>query len=278
MAEVMTSGFIYILKNKAFGANVLKIGLSTRTPDIRAREIYRGATGIPLPFDVAEAFSVANCKRAESLAHRRLRSYRLNLRREFFRVPLEVARSVAFESCEQVNREFSAGTPERISFPAVVSASVLVDQNDLQPDENDGLPVFYLNPRKLSKSPIRLASLTEEESDRANIVFHILQKLNPVEKTRWLEGFMRDVSPERELRIWEHIAIAYMSLQHADDASQAYRDEAFSLLLQRTWHSAEQVLSAVTLKHFSKSNAKRLLDAYALKPKPLRARFERGSV
>jgi hypothetical protein len=274
----MASGFVYVLQNKAFGANVLKIGLSTRAPDIRAREIYRGATGVPLPFDVAEAFSVADCKRAESLAHRRLRTYRLNLRREFFRVPLEVGTSVAFESCEQVNRELSAGTPARISFTAVVSAPVLVDQNDVQPDETDGRPVFYLDPRKISKSPVRVASLTEEESDRANNIFRILQKLNPVEQTRWLEGFMRDESPERELRIWEHIAIAYMSLQHADDATQAYRDEAFALLLQRTWHSAEQVLSTATLKHFSKSNAKRLLDAYALKPKPLLARFERGSV
>jgi hypothetical protein len=158
----MASGFVYVLQNKAFGANVLKIGLSTRAPDIRAREIYRGATGVPLPFDVAEAFSVADCKRAESLAHRRLRTYRLNLRREFFRVPLEVGTSVAFESCEQVNRELSAGTPARISFTAVVSAPVLVDQNDVQPYETDGRPVFYLDPRKISKSPVRVASLTEE--------------------------------------------------------------------------------------------------------------------
>lgn len=96
----MASGFLYVLQNKAFGANVLKIGLSTREPNIRAREIYRGSTGVPLPFDIAEAFSVADCKRAESLAHRRLRTYRLNLRREFFRVPLEIGTSVAFESCE----------------------------------------------------------------------------------------------------------------------------------------------------------------------------------
>src|SRR5687768_922792 len=109
LQATMRSGYLYVLQNRAFGANVLKIGLTTRPPDVRAREIYAGSTGVPLPFQVAVAYSVADCARAEKLAHSRLKVYRLNKRREFFRLPLEVGAAVAHEVCSQVNGELKTG-------------------------------------------------------------------------------------------------------------------------------------------------------------------------
>lgn len=266
----MGTGYIYVLQNTAFGANVLKIGLTTRTPDVRAREIYTGSTGVPMPFEVAAAFSVADCARAEKLAHGRLKVYRLNKRREFFRLPLVIGETVVREVCEQVNEELKTDAPTRFAFPP---ASGVVRRREMplddMPDVSDGRPIFHMAPERLSESPIQTAVLTDHHRDRANILFGVLSRINPVARDKWLEGFMRDENPERELRIWEHMAIAYLTLEHADDAPEPYRGEAFALLLQRTWHSTEEVLSRATLKHFSRANAKRLLDAYALRPKPL---------
>ncbi|MGF1926358.1 MAG: GIY-YIG nuclease family protein, partial [Bacteroidia bacterium] len=118
LGRKMTAGYLYVLENKSFGANVVKIGLTTRTPDFRAREIYAGATGVPLPFDIAMAYSVVDCHRAEKIAHARLRVYRLNKRREFFRLPLAIAVAVAHEACKQVNAESTAPEPTSFAFAA----------------------------------------------------------------------------------------------------------------------------------------------------------------
>lgn len=270
------SGYLYVLKNQAFGANVLKIGLTTRTPDVRAREIYTGSTGVPLPFQVAVAFSVADCARAEKLAHSRLKVYRLNRRREFFRLPLQVGAEVVHEVCTQVNKELGTDAPARFEFPRLKtetasSAIVVYDP----PDESDGRPVFHFAPEQLIDSPIQTPVLSDEHRDRANILFHVLRKTNPGSLDDLLDGFMRDEHPERELRIWEHMAIAYLTLEGADDAPEQYRAEAFDLLLQRSLRSTAEVLSSVSLKHFSVANAKRLLDAYALRPKPIVVRLPR---
>ena len=266
----MRPGYVYVLQNKAFGANVLKIGLTTRAPDIRAREIYAGATGVPLPFEVAVAFSVTDCVRAEKLIHARLKVYRLNHRREFFRLPIVVGTAVVHEVCAQVNRELGADAPTRLdlSLDTGKTAGGQVKLTDKSP-ELDDWPIIHMSPELLRPSPIRVPSLSDEQLDRANILFGVLSRVNPVARDRWLDGFGRDELPERELRIWEHMALAYLTLDHADDAPEAYREEAFYLLLQRTWCSTADVLAVAKLRHFSKPNAKRLLNAYALRPKPV---------
>lgn len=274
----MTAGYIYLLKNNAFGPNVLKIGLTTRTPDQRAREIYAGSTGVPMPFQVAVAYSVADCHKAEKLTHARLKVYRLNNRREFFRLPLATAAGVVHEVCVRVNEEYGTEAPVRCTFTAPPSKS---PNNPLDQvlEEPDASPVYLIPPWSLRESPVRANALSEAQRDRANILFSVISQINPLTSHEWLEGFMRDEHPERELRIWEHIALAYLTLEHADDAPETYRKEAFALLLQRTWESTEEVLSTFSLKHFSKANAKRLLDAYDLCPKPIAvSHIPRGAI
>lgn len=68
----------------------LKIGMTTRTPDDRARELSQ-ASGVAVPYAVAYSEEVLNCKVAESLIHTRLGRYRVNRGREFFHLPLRDA-------------------------------------------------------------------------------------------------------------------------------------------------------------------------------------------
>ena len=61
------AGYVYILTNPAL-PGLLKIGKTTRTPQLRAAELSK-PTGVPRPFEVAYALYVLDCHRVEKRAH-----------------------------------------------------------------------------------------------------------------------------------------------------------------------------------------------------------------
>lgn len=82
-------GFIYILINPAL-KELIKIGMTTRTPEERAKELS-SQTGIPTPFYVAYETEVSDCKRLEKIIHQRLENFRYSRNREFFSIKLKDA-------------------------------------------------------------------------------------------------------------------------------------------------------------------------------------------
>jgi hypothetical protein len=89
---VPSTGWVYILTNPAM-PGLVKIGLTTRTPTLRAAELS-AATGVPLPYEVAWARAVSDCPTVESAVHRMLDDRRVNGRRESFRCDVATARRV----------------------------------------------------------------------------------------------------------------------------------------------------------------------------------------
>src|ERR1017187_784017 len=87
--KCIVSGHIYILINASL-PGLLKIGMTARSPDHRARELSQG-TGIPSPFLVAYSEDVPDCESAEALIHERLARFRVSEDREFFRLQLKQA-------------------------------------------------------------------------------------------------------------------------------------------------------------------------------------------
>jgi hypothetical protein len=71
------------------GFDLYKIGRTGGTPQERAAQLS-GATGVPISFDVLAHWEVGDSEWVEREAHRRLRGYKVNKRREFFRAPLSV--------------------------------------------------------------------------------------------------------------------------------------------------------------------------------------------
>jgi predicted transport protein len=86
----MTEGYVYILLNRAFQNDYYKIGMTTKTPEERAKELS-AATGVPRAFEVLYEQKVADCHRAERLLHQRLDRYRSTSNREFFQIPIKAA-------------------------------------------------------------------------------------------------------------------------------------------------------------------------------------------
>jgi len=92
-------GVIYVLKNPGM-PGFLKIGQTTRTPEVRARELSR-ATGVPDAFEVIYYIIVSDIDRAERAAHTMLAAYRKNKKREFFRVETHTAINALLKVAEQ---------------------------------------------------------------------------------------------------------------------------------------------------------------------------------
>ncbi len=85
-----TGGWVYCLTNESM-PGIVKIGMTTRPVDQRVRELS-ASTSSPTPFNLRYSWPVNNPALVEAVLHRRLRSVRVNDRREFFAIePSEVA-------------------------------------------------------------------------------------------------------------------------------------------------------------------------------------------
>lgn len=97
----MLEGYIYILVNPGLKKNLLKIGRTTRDPEIRSVEMSQG-TGVPLPFYVAYSEKTFDCETAERRIHQELARCRVNDSREFFVLPLKDAISKVRVVCVSI--------------------------------------------------------------------------------------------------------------------------------------------------------------------------------
>lgn len=82
------NGWVYVLSNEAM-PGIYKIGMTTTSPEVRAREVSQG-TGVPMPYVVEHAFHSQSPKEDESSIHDILSEYRLNPNREFFKCSMEI--------------------------------------------------------------------------------------------------------------------------------------------------------------------------------------------
>lgn len=71
---------------------LLKIGMTSRTPNHRKRELS-SSTGVPTPFRVIFYAKTNDCALAEERVHHILRRRRVNPNREFFKVTPDQAKS-----------------------------------------------------------------------------------------------------------------------------------------------------------------------------------------
>lgn len=84
----MKRGYIYVLENK-FMPELVKIGKSSRSGAERAKEIYRGSTGVPVEFDVVFEILSQDIDESERTIFEKLSGARVNGSREFFKIKKE---------------------------------------------------------------------------------------------------------------------------------------------------------------------------------------------
>lgn len=77
-------GYVYVLTNPAM-PGLVKIGRSKTAAAGRANTMYRGDTGVPLPFEIVFECLFDDCVAGEQAVHECLEHSRINPNREFFR-------------------------------------------------------------------------------------------------------------------------------------------------------------------------------------------------
>lgn len=88
-------GYVYIVSNPSM-PGLLKIGMTNKDPKTRVKQLY--TTGVPTPFVIERIYHVNNTKASgmEARVHSHLARYRVNSRREFFRIePDEAHRKIS---------------------------------------------------------------------------------------------------------------------------------------------------------------------------------------
>ena len=122
----MEPGYIYILKNPALREDLLKIGMTTRSPHDRIAELSN-VTGVPAQFELKFVEWVPDCREAEQLLHECLVQYRYA--KEFFSVSLEEAialtRVIADTLRGAMTAEASAGKQTREAKSPCISEEVV---------------------------------------------------------------------------------------------------------------------------------------------------------
>lgn len=260
----MQSGYVYALANKSFKNNVIKIGETSRTPNIRAKEIYNGATGVPEAFDVVYACSVCDCKLAEQRMHELLDSYRVNQKREFFNIPMFVAKKFIKDICVQINAEYDDEGKYKIkeinsNFQESIKEDTCFDYENLQ----------YVDISNLNEQDIGTSIISEVQKNRIKIIANIFQDVFPDTMKKWIYDFSEDDDPEREILIWEDMAKTYTQICSHWTFTKKQKIEVFALILHRSALPKKLVLQKIQLKVLSKKQAKYVLDKYQGIPQPI---------
>ena len=85
-------GYIYCMSNKCMNG-ILKIGITNNNPQLRAKQLFNGNTGMPCEFEVKFSKRVKNPREVEKTIHNMLSNKRFP-RREFFQVSEEEVRYI----------------------------------------------------------------------------------------------------------------------------------------------------------------------------------------
>lgn len=101
-------GFIYVMRNPQYERDIYKVGLTKRTPEVRANDLSR-TSGVLDYFAVMQDWEVTDCVAAEKEIHKKLASFRVTDRREFFKAPYKEIFSVIHDVVETINNAAKAG-------------------------------------------------------------------------------------------------------------------------------------------------------------------------
>lgn len=102
----ITKGYVYVLSNPSM-PDLVKIGRSIHGGRGRADDLYRNDTGVPTPFELEFEILVSNAPLLEEMTHQALAEYRVNARREFFRIDwYEAMTTIAGLAASQMGVEY----------------------------------------------------------------------------------------------------------------------------------------------------------------------------
>lgn len=126
-------GFVYILTNPSFREDWVKIGKSSRSVNIRSKELDN--TAVPLPFEIFATLQTIKYDKVEKLVHKtidRLTDLRIRQNREFFNVApqiaLDIFRDIAQTIDDAIVTEYEDNKPVKQYSMSGTESAVVKDE------------------------------------------------------------------------------------------------------------------------------------------------------
>lgn len=116
--------------------------------------------------------------------------------------------------------------------------------------------------QSLRPGPVRHPSLPDELVARVQAFHETLQAVDGFTLEERLDGFRRDVHPEREVAVWERLAGVYRAFCRDHSPSPEARKEAYRVLLLRSMASEEEVRRQLLPEHLSANQVAELFRMY----------------
>lgn len=263
--DKMEPEYVYVFKNESFRDNLIKIGRTKNSPSDRAKQLS-SATGIPEEFDIVFVCEVCNSQIAEKEIHEILKSYRTKKNREFFLVPIEVAKKFILKICQEINNlnNYSVRNPIFTDIQSINQLDLCLENSEIHLSK-----FISFGSNKIVPSSVGRSSLSDRQKQRIEIISDIFTDVSPLDINEWCLDFSRDNNPESEIAIWENIAKAFLKVDGVKYLSEQHKKEAYILLLLKSQMSVDAVLQKFKPQMFSKTDAKEILRAYEGKPKPI---------
>ena len=107
----------------------------------------------------------------------------------------------------------------------------------------------------------RHEELNEECNKAATIAYQILSGVSRFETLeKWLDGFLEDTHPNREIGVWLRLAGTYE--MYSAGRPKEVQQDTYNLLVACSVSSRSDALHVVTPKRLSKSRARSIRDAF----------------
>lgn len=145
----------------------------------------------------------------------------------------------------------------------VVGGIGLYKSRSRNPSPPPAATTQWVKASELQPGPLLRDELTPEQLRRIAAIRQVLAQVEQSSPEEFNDGFKRDLHPDRELAVWEHIAKTYQTYTERHQLSLAAKKEVFNLLLLRSMTtSLEDILAHYRLKILTPKEAQAVIDSY----------------
>jgi len=130
--------------------------------------------------------------------------------------------------------------------------------------------IEWVDPQKVTQGPIIHPKLSDEQLTRISRLQQTFKDADPMPLAKWIEDFSRDQDPDREIKIWEGMALPYEQFLAKHTLSPQGKKDAFQVVMLRSGASAEEAMRHLKLQELTENDAREILSSYQEAPEPIR--------
>jgi hypothetical protein len=110
--------------------------------------------------------------------------------------------------------------------------------------------------------PAQAGELSAQQVARITALQQQFAEVDPSSLEQWLDNFKRDRDPDRELAIWERIALVYTNVIAGRSVSAEYKQEVFKLLVGCSMMPRKDVLNNASFTILSDKDARAIMNLF----------------